>query len=553
MSQRKKKYDCIVIGSGPGGAPFGWRLASKGMNVLMLEAGGRYDPNKDYALDQTDWELKGFPYGKRLKYGFGNRQVLDEKYKNLRSWNKASGDLNRSDERNYVEYSQVNGVGGTTLHFQGEAHRLNTQAFRMKSLYGVAEDWPIEYKDLERYYYEAEKIVGVAGPDEVPYRPRKNPFPLPPHMLSFASQVVERGCKKLGLELTPNSVAILSKPYRNTPPCNYCNGCTWGCPRRDKGSVDVTFIPLIEDIGRCDILTDCFVSRVEVEKKNGSKRAKGVYYFDSNGKENFVAGDFIAVACGAVETPRLLLNSGINENGQVGKNFMETVFYQVTALHPDRLDSYRGIPIDSIIWKWNKPNPEQGFAGGLRLFPTDGGASGPVNYALRYFEGWGEGFIKEAQKWFGHAVSIGGIGEFLPNKDTFVTVSEKVKDNFGVPVAEIQSFLGDSELTMLDFMAKKSKEILDAAGAKEKDIVEVSSAYDTFNATHVYGTCRMGKNPEKSVVGPDLMSHEVDNLLITDASVFPSSGGGEAPSLTIEALSLRAADLLIENIKSGGG
>jgi choline dehydrogenase-like flavoprotein len=549
MPQQTKKYDCIVIGSGPGGASFAWRLASKGMKAIILEAGSRYDPYKNYSLDRNDWELKGFPYRKRIRYTFGQRQALDGKYKTLRSWNKGSGDLNRSDERKYVEYLQVNGVGGTTLHFQGEAHRLSTQAFRMKSLYGVGDDWPIDYNDLEPYYLEVERVVGVAGPDEVPYRPRKNPFPLPPHKLSFASQLVANGCKKLGVELTPNSVAILSQLYRESPPCNYCNGCTWGCPRKDKGSVDVTFIPLIEDTGFCDILADCFVSRVAVETKNGSKRAKGVHYFDTEGKEQFIEGDFVAVACGAVETPRLLLNSGINDNGLVGKNFMETLFYQVIAFHHERLDSYRGIPIDSVIWKWNKPDSNLGFVGGLRLYPTAGGAIGPVNYALRFFDGWGEKFVNEVMKWFGHAFSIGGIGEFLPNKNTFVTLDDTVKDEFGMPVAKIQSFLGDSELKCLDFMAKTSKQILDASGAGE--IVEQTSAYDLFTATHVFGTCRMGNSAEKSVVGSDLRCHEIKNLLVTDASVFPTSGGGEAPSLTIEALGLRAADLLIESVKKG--
>jgi choline dehydrogenase-like flavoprotein len=250
-----------------------------------------------------------------------------------------------------------------------------------------------------------------------------------------------------------------------------------------------------------------------------------------------------------VETPRLLLNSGINENGLVGKNFMETVFYQVAAFHPQRLDSYRGIPIDSVIWKWNEPNPKLGFHGGFRVFPTAGSATGPVNYALRFHEGWGEEFVKEVEKWFGHAIGMGGIGEFLPNKDTFVTVDENVKDEFGVPVASIQSFVGESELKIIESMEKTSKEILRASGAGE--IVEEFSTYDFFSASHVFGTCRMGKDPEKSVVGPDLKSYEVDNLLVTDASVFPSSGGGDAPSLTIEALSLRAADLLIKNLKKG--
>lgn len=547
--KQKKKYDCVVIGSGPGGAPFAWKLAKSGLNVVMLEAGTRYDPYKDFPLDKDDWEIVGFPIRDRMQDSYGKRQPLDKKYDNLRSWNKASGALNLSKFRQYYQYSHVVGVGGSTLHFQGESQRLNPSAFRMKTLFGVGEDWPIDYNDLEPYYSEVEKIIGVAGPNEVPYRPRKHPYPLPPHKLSFASQLVEKSCKKLGFELTPNSVAILSRPYRDTPPCNYCNGCSWGCPRKDKGSVDVTFIPLIEKTGNCEILTSAFASRIEVENKGGVKKAKGVFYFDKEGNEHFIEADYIAVACGAVETPRLLLNSEVNQNGEVGRNFMETLFYVAVGLHPDRLDSYRGIPIDSVIWDWNEPDPRRGFPGGVRLFPTAGSAVGPVDYATRYMSGWGDEFVNEMQKWFGHAIAIGGIGEFFPNNNTFVKVNEKVKDNHGLPVAEIQSFLEERELKTLEFISKTSKEILQDSGAGE--IVEEFSTYDIFSASHVFGTAKMGNDPEKSVVGPDLRSHEVQNLLITDASVFPTSGGGEAPSLTIESMSLRAGDLLTEKLKKG--
>jgi choline dehydrogenase-like flavoprotein len=98
-------------------------------------------------------------------------------------------------------------------------------------------------------------------------------------------------------------------------------------------------------------------------------------------------------------------------------------------------------------------------------------------------------------------------------------------------------------------MEKTTKDILKAAGAT--DVVETASTYDFFAATHVYGTCRMGNDPETSVVDSSLRFHGLSNLLVTDASVFPTSGGGESPSLTIEALSLRAADLLLKDLKKG--
>ncbi len=228
---------------------------------------------------------------------------------------------------------------------------------------------------------------------------------------------------------------------------------------------------------------------------------------------------------------------------------METTFYEVVAFHPERLDTYRGIPLDSVIWKWNNPNPERGFPGGLRLSPSVASASGPISYALRYFSGSGEDIVNGINKWFGHAMGIVGIAEFFPNKDTYISLDRDVKDDYGLPVAKIQSYLGESELKSLEFMDRTSTDILKSCGAN--DIVEKVSSYDLFSATHVYGTCRMGNNPESSVVDSSLRFHGIPNLLITDASVFPTSGGGESPSHTIEALSLRAAEMLINDLKRG--
>ena len=544
MSSQKSNFepDVIVIGGGPGGAPIAWRLASKGVKVVMLEAGGHYNPYKDYDLHSIDWHTRKFPHKKKLKYDFGDEQKLDEKYSHLKSWSKATGEFLKSKKRHYLDYQNVAGLGGSALHFQGEAHRLSSSAFNMKSKFGVASDWPIEYKDIEKYYTAVEKIVGVAGSDKLTNRPRSQPYPMPAHELSYASKVIKKSCDKLGYNLTPNPVAILSRPHRNNAPCNYCNGCSWGCPRKDKGSPDVTFIPLATQTGNCKIIINAFVSRIETESNDGKKVCKGVHYFDDNGKEHYIGAKHIVIACGAVQTPRLLLNSELNQNGIVGKNFMETTFLQLMALHPERLDAYRGIPIDSVIWDWNDPSKNRDFNAGFRIYPTVGNALTPLHYASYYFDDFGQELISDVQKWFGHAIGIAGIGEFLPNNDTFVSLSEK-KDKFGLPIPRIQSFNSETELKILDSIYRKAKEILELSGATE--FVEQYSTYDLFAATHVFGTCKMGNNPQDSVVDSSQESHEVKNMFITDASVFPSSGGGDAPSLTIQALSLRTADIML--------
>jgi choline dehydrogenase-like flavoprotein len=140
---------------------------------------------------------------------------------------------------------------------------------------------------------------------------------------------------------------------------------------------------------------------------------------------------------------------------------------------------------------------------------------------------------------FGRVLAVGAIGESLPNARSYIDLDPEEKDGAGMPKARINSHLDDTELTRLRFMANKAREILHAAGASQ--LVEEYGTYDVFSSTHVFGTCRMGKEAAKSVVDSHCRSHRWRNLMVVDASVFPSSGGGEAPSLSIAALALRAA------------
>ena len=133
MNSCDRNSDFVVIGSGPGGGAFAWRLASKGVKVLVLETGPRYDPFTDYHLHENDWELKRFPKKKSFKYEYGEQQPLNKEYDHLHSRNNAVGRFNNSGKRTYSGYLQELGVGGTTLHFQGEAHRLHPLTFKTKS------------------------------------------------------------------------------------------------------------------------------------------------------------------------------------------------------------------------------------------------------------------------------------------------------------------------------------------------------------------------------------------------------------------------------------
>jgi choline dehydrogenase-like flavoprotein len=545
--------DVIIIGSGAGGGTAAWALSRKGIKVTLLEAGPSYSA-LDYHLDKEGWE-KSFPHklNPNSSYLVAPMQKLAIENDDLRSWNHIQGRLNVTDTRQSQGYHHVKGVGGSSLHFTGEAHRLNPLSFKHYSQHGVAADWPLSYQDLEPYYVEAETFVGVAGEQSFSETLGARGHFQPAHNLSYASQHIARGFDKCGLSIKKNSLAVLSRSKQGRPPCNYCGGCLRGCSVGDKGSIDITYIKSAIATGNCTVIANANVIKIEAAAND---QVKGVYY-EHQGLVKYAAAKTVIVAAGAVHTPRLLLNSSnqycpdglANESGQVGKNFMETVLWTSSGIIDKDIASNRGLPVDFVCWDYNSPDSIDNIVGGCRFGPAqvESDIAGPISYSQRVVAGFGLEHKQQMRQAFGKVISIAGIAESLPNAGTFVKLSKQV-DSLGLPLAEIHSYVDEGCLGRLRFMAKKSREIL-AACDSIKTIEEFSS-YDYFSSTHVFGTCRMGLEANSSVVDAYCRSHRWNNLYIMDTSVFPSTGGGESPGLTVQALTLRACEKLAQSLKS---
>jgi len=545
----KGAFDVVIVGAGAGGAAMAWRLVTNGAKVLLLEAGPRFDPAQDYPLTEPGWERAGFAHKPHstASVTYGDLGRYDPGETGLASWNAVSGRIHEDGARRPVDqaYGHVQGVGGTTLHFVGEAHRLHPDSMALRTRFDQGADWPLTYADLEPYYTICESLIGVAGPADQGARWRSAPFVQPAHPLSPAAKRLQKAGAQLGQNWQANSRAALSQPRENRPACNYCGNCSRGCPIGDKGSADVTFIADAEDTGRLVIREHATVEKIHLAPDG---QVAGVSYIHS-GTRTYQETPVLVLAAGAVQTPRLLLASasgGVsNSSGQVGRNFMETLAWTSTGLLEGLENSHMGLPADAICWDYNQPDSVSGVVGGCRFNSAvqEIGFTGPIAYATRAVPGFGAGFKHAMRRDFGRAISVGAIGEVIADARSFVGLDPQKTDFIGQPLPVIHSVLTQNSVDLLRFMARQARRVLAQAGVR--DLVEEYGSYDRFSTSHVFGTCRMGHQSDTSVVNGNCRSHDHPNLYISDASVFASSGGGESPSLTIQALAVRAADHII--------
>lgn len=547
-----KATDVLIIGAGAGGAAAAWALARKGIQVVLIDAGPEFSAD-EYKVSDVDWELRGLPNkpGSKGRHEIVTGQPLDERWAGIRNMSAPRQRLSSRTHRGYRGYDHVRGIGGTTLHFGGWMHRLRPEAFEMHSRFGVAADWPISYGELEPYYLLAEKMVGVAGPETVAGRPRSEPFPTPAHKPSLLSHTINKGGAKVGCEFVPNPVAAPSMPYNGRPECNYCGCCAKGCPRGDKGSADLTFVNPALETGNCQVFP--LHTLVDLQRGKHDELTSATIVDDTGTRHQITASHYV-LAAGAIETPRLLLamDGLANESGHVGRNFMETLAGGMSGLHPEQIGSHRGLPEDSICWDFNAPDAIDGIQGGAVILPTaaSSGYIGPARYAARLVEGFGTDFKRSLLETFGKAAGMMVICENLPNSRSFISLSDDTVDAHDIPIARINSFLPDMEVERLALAIAKAEEILLASGVPK--ILDRFTTYEKFSTTHAMGTCRMGTDPEQSVVNASQRSHRWKNLWIADASVFASSGSGDAPSLTIHALSIRMADAMTKQLGRAG-
>jgi choline dehydrogenase-like flavoprotein len=514
------RADVCVVGSGPAGAIVAARLAGSGHDVVVLEAGPRYD-RRD----------RGERMEAHIRPGPSAVWPVDE-----------NRDAYTSDgERHYpLNAMRIKGVGGSTLHWQGMVMRLHERDFRMRTDHGVGVDWPVDYADLRPYYAEAERELSVAGASDNPYEPpREEPHPLPAFAPSHSDSLFAEACERLGIDMHSVPNARNSEPADGRPACQGYGTCQPVCPSGAKYTAESHVETAVEAGAR--VVDEAPVTRLEHDDAGESVTA--AVYVTPDGTHRQEARHFV-VACGGVETPRLLLLSesdrhpdGLaNSSGLVGRCFMDHLF----AGAGGRL----GRPTRQNHVGFNTSESHQFYDGtdplvGLKLEFFNYAGPSPVVEATRA-ETWGDDLLDSLGESYGDHLAVGALVEQLPSPENRVELDTSTTDDKGDPVPRIVWSIDDRTREAI----RRANEIQRAILSElDVEVTWTVGPEETGPAAHHMGTTRMGDDPESSVVDADCRAHDLSNLWVAGSSVFPTAGAMN-PTLTIAALSCRLADRL---------
>ena len=518
--------DVLIIGAGASGAALAWSLADTRMRIVCLEQGDWMNP-AEYPSAGRDWEA---------------RALTDMSISPNRRQRPADYPVN--DRASPISVANFNAVGGSTILYAGHFPRFHPSDFRVHSLDGVADDWPISYQTLEPFYAENDRMMGVSGlPGDPAYPPKQSV--LPPVPLGKSGTALASGFNKLGWHWWPSDTAIATEDYDGRARCVNLGACGSGCAQGAKASVDVTYWPHALRAG-VELRTRCRVREISV---GANGMASGVVYFDAHGVERFQPAEVVVVACNGVGTPRLLLNSAsgrfpnglANSSGLVGKNLMFHPYASIQGIFPEPLDGYRGPGV--CIWsqQFYETDLARGFVRGYTYEMHRG--RGPVATARAGLTSghipWGAGHHDAYGRLFNRLAGMVAICEDLPEEHNTVTLDPALKDGHGIPAPKVDYTLSENSRRMLDHAVARGTEALKAAGAVDV-LVE---APIRVGGWHLMGTARMGADPGRSVVNEWGRAHDVRNLFIVDGSIFVTSAGVN-PTRTIQALALYIADTM---------
>ena len=545
-------YDVCVIGSGAGAGPIIYELSKKGLKVCVLEKGDIYT-EKDFSKDEM--VVRKSIYTPNLKDEYHTiEEFIDGSWQKFPTyetgWNFWNGSL----------------LGGSSNFMSGYFHRLKPNDFKLASSYEVPKDsnivdWPISYDDMEKYYEKVERVVGISGKvQEYEFsEPRSTKdFPYAALQENKIVDLIDKSCKELNYKSIKTPRAIITKQKGHRNPCYYSNYCgSYPCSSAAKGSSRASLIKDALLTNNVTIIPNAFVIKLNTNKDK--KIISAVYLTKKSSKKEIKAKLFV-LAAQAVETSRLLLNSkdenfpnGVANNSlNVGKNFLSSSGGIVSASFDERNMNLKdlltpGLFVNRTLMDWYYTKEFK--AGTIDILFEH---ANPIRRAsnLRWNEDEliiGEQLQNKIFENFTKTrrLNIEIFTDWTPNDNSFISVDEKYKDKYAIPVANIRIGTNPQDLKASKFLEEKAIKLFEQMGGK--DIKSEISQLPSGNLQA--GGCRFGNNPKTSVLNKYCQAHEVSNLFVTDGSFMPT--GGSVPfTWTIYANSFRVADYIKDNFEN---
>ena len=536
---KSEPFDVCIIGSGAAGGVMAKELCEGGAKVIMLEA-GREVPHAEFLSHRWPYELP---------------------YRGLRGEKQApfyQGDISKSiayADSDNVGMDRVRVLGGRTLHWNAVTLRYAPRDFKEWSLQGVEEDWPLSYEELEPYYDRIEQIIGVCGNDDhLEILPAGKHY-LPAIPWRCSEHILKRATSAMGIPLIAVRKAVLTKPRDNRPPCHYCGHCMDGC---DVGSIFTTpdcMLPKARATGNFTLRQNALAREILVDREGA---AKAVSFIDTQTRaEQQVEAKLIVVCCSTVESARLLLNSrspkypmGLaNSNGIVGKylhgHLGNSVSIYLEELRGQRPSNQDGATDHVYIPRYNHLSGKSDIAGGWGM---------QVNYTSYMFPhhahrlpGYGSSFKQNVRKMQPGYLQMGSFAKVTAVAENHVTVDAARVDANGIPIPVVRFRFSENDRGL---WKQANQSMLEIFSHLKGNVFSSAGDAPTGFASHEVGTVRMGKDPRTSVLNSYCQAREVKNLFVTDGSCFTTSSE-KNPTLTIMALSMRAADYIKEQRKRG--
>ena len=546
-------FDAIVIGTGVSGGWAAKELCENGLKTLVLERGRMINHPSDYTTANMDkWD---FPSGDKITNEIRKQQPKQSRtgYVNTESTKHLFVDDIKHPYNEDKPFDWIRGyhVGGRSLLWGRQSHRLTKFDFEGNAKEGIAVDWPIRYNDLAPWYDYVEDYIGVSGENlGLPQYPSGKL--LKPMEMNCVEEVLKDTLSKKYNDrvLTLGRVANITegtKPGRGRVTCQYRKLCRRGCPFGAYFSSNSSTLPAAEDSGNMTLRTNSVV--YEIMYDENKKRATGVKIIDSETKQTYeYRAKVIFVCASTVGSTSILMQSKSNrfpngmgnDSGELGHNLMDHHFKAGASGKFDGFKDkyYTGRrPTGVYIPKFRNIGGNTNQNDFIRGYGYQGGASRSdwtqSIAELSYGKDLKEAILSPGD-W---KMGLTGFGEILPYHDNRMYLNYEKKDKWGLPTVTFDAKIRENELKMRKDMKNQAIEMLEKAGFK--NVVGKDEKYSLGLGIHEMGTARMGRDPKTSVLNKYNQIHSVKNVFVTDGSAMTSSGNVN-PSLTYMALTARA-------------